>query len=246
MYRFFVDGSQIDKDSIRITDDDLNHMKNVLRFKAGKRIAVSDGSGKLYLCTLTAYEKEAAVLHIDERSEAVSELPVAIDLFQGLPKKDKMELIIQKAVELGAASITPVTMKRSVVKLDDKSKSKKTVRWQSIADAAAKQAKRDVIPEVHSPLTFNQMVTILQNYDMVIVPYEDARGIDYSREVLSLVKKYDKICIIIGPEGGFDPAEIEMLRDNEASIITLGKRILRTETAGLALLSYLMIELEGE
>lgn len=246
MYRFFVDQSQVTEDQITINGADVNHMKNVLRFKAGKNISVSAGDGKVYHCTIHGYEGDLAVLKIDEVHEASSELPVTIDLYQGLPKKDKMELVVQKSVELGASSIIPVMMKRSVVKLDQKNKVKKTARWQSIADAAAKQAKRDDLPEVGLPLTFNEMLEALKDCDMVLVPYESAKGIKYTREVLSEVRNCDKIGIIIGPEGGFDDQEIDRLSAMEARIITLGKRILRTETAGLALLSYLMIDLEEE
>ena len=246
MYRFFVEPDQIRDGQVRITGGDVNHMKNVLRFKQGKRVTVSDGSGYVHVCSLEAYDGDEAILEVMETMEAGAELPVSIELYQGLPKKEKMELIVQKAIELGAASVTPVIMKRSVVKLDDKSKVKKTARWQAIADAAAKQAKRDGLPEVVSPMTFTEMMTALDGCDMILVPYENAEGIRYTREVLSEVANCDRIGMIIGPEGGFDPLEIERLRAADAKIITLGKRILRTETAGLALLSYLMIDLEEE
>ncbi len=244
MYRFFVEHEQIQDGIVRIIGSDVNHMKNVLRFKVGTEVSVCDCDGLEYLCEITSYTEDEAVLTIVQEMPSEAELPVAIHLFQGLPKKDKMEMVIQKSVELGVSSVTPVMMKRSVVKLDHKSAQKKVQRWQSIANAAAKQAKRGIIPEVAMPTSIKDILEKSKEYDMLLVPYENAEGMAFTRKILSDVKKCDKIGVIIGPEGGFAPEEIDLLKQQGAQIISLGKRILRTETAGLAVLSYLMIDAE--
>lgn len=244
MYKFFVEPSQINDTTAVITGSDLNHMKNVLRFKEGKEVMVCDGQGNDWVCSIDQYEEEEAVLKILHKSEDNPELAVQVTLYQGLPKKDKMELVIQKMVELGATEIKAVAMKRSIVKLDAKNQKKKLSRWQGIAHAAAKQAKRGVQPEVSYGPSLRAIEADLLSNDLILVPYENALGISYTREVLSDVKNYAKIGIVIGPEGGFEPDEIEYLKDLGAKVITLGRRILRTETAGLALMSYLMIDLE--
>ena len=244
MYKFFVEKSQMNDEAIRVTGSDLNHMKNVLRFKLGKEVLASDGEGNDFLCAIEGYEEGYALLKVVHRVEMSTELPVEIVLYQGLPKKDKLELVIQKSVELGAAKIVPLAMKRSIVKLDEKSKVKKQIRWQAIADAAAKQAKRGIQPEVGIPVSMKAIKEELSSYDLLLIPYENALGMPYTREVLSEVKNCDRIGIVIGPEGGFDPEEINYLTGIGGKVISLGKRILRTETAGLALMSYLMIDME--
>lgn len=245
MYKFFVDPSQIHNGKVTIEGSDLNHIKHVLRLKVGKEVMLSDGDGNDYMCCIGAYGEDNVSLDILEVLDGSTELPVYIHLYQGLPKKDKLELIVQKSVELGVGGLTPMSMKRSIVKIDDKSKAKKVIRWQGIADAASKQAKRGIQPTVFPPVTMKQIKDELSAYDLLLVPYENAKGMAYTREILSEVKNCDKIGIIIGPEGGFDPEEIDFLKSINAKVISLGKRILRTETAGLALLSYLMIDMEG-
>ena len=172
------------------------------------------------------------------------ELPARIHLFQGLPKGDKMELIIQKAVELGAYRVVPVSMKRSVVKLDAKKADAKRKRWNAVSESAAKQSKRSLIPEVAPLMTYKEAVKEAAGYDMVFLPYESADGIRKTRELLASVKPGTDIAVFIGPEGGFEDEEVELARENGAEIVTLGKRILRTETAGLCMLSALMLQLE--
>ena len=172
------------------------------------------------------------------------ELPARIHLFQGLPKGDKMELIIQKAVELGAYRVVPVSMKRSVVKLDAKKADAKRKRWNAVSESAAKQSKRSLIPEVAPLMTYKEAVKEAAGYDMVLLPYESADGIRKTRELLASVKPGTDIAVFIGPEGGFEDEEVELARENGAEIVTLGKRILRTETAGLCMLSALMLQLE--
>ena len=244
MYKFFVQPEQVMAAKVEVLGPDVNHMKNVLRFPLGKEVLISDGDGHNYRCQLVGYEEQKVILEIIETIESSTELPVYIHLYQGLPKKDKMELVIQKSVELGVAEVTPLIMKRSIVKLDEKSKVKKQVRWQGIADSAAKQSKRCILPKVNMPHSIREVTEALKGYDLLLVPYENAKGMHYTRSILSDVKKCDKIGIIIGPEGGFDATEIEALKAIDAKIVSLGKRILRTETAGLALMSYLMIDME--
>ena len=186
------------------------------------------------------------VLNILETSESEYELPNKIYLFQGLPKGDKMELIIQKAVELGVYQVIPVEMKRCVVKLDAKKADKKIARWQQISESAAKQSKRMLIPEVHSVMTYKEALNYAAELDIVLVPYELAKGMKETRDLIGRIMPGQSVGIFIGPEGGFEEAEIEQALESGAKSITLGKRILRTETAGLAILSVLMFQLERE
>ena len=248
MQRFFVEPHQIDEgnQSIRVAGSDVNHMKNVLRMKAGEEVWISDGEEKEYHCEITCFEEEEAVLKILETLESEYELPNKIYLFQGLPKGDKMELIIQKAVELGVHEIIPVEMKRCVVKLDAKKADKKIARWQQISESAAKQSKRMLIPEVHSVMTYKEAMKYAAELDVALVPYELAKGMKETRELISAIQPGQSVGIFIGPEGGFEEAEIELALESGAKPITLGKRILRTETAGLTILSVLMFQLERE
>lgn len=246
MYKFFVNPSQITEDEAVIVGADVNHMKNVLRFKAGKEVMVCDGMGNDFICSVHRYTEDEAFLKVLDKADMNSELPVEIVLFQGMPKKDKLEWVIQKSVELGASEVAAVAMKRSVVKVDDKSKEKKLLRWQGIADAAAKQAKRGIQPEVTFHDSLKAAETSLRSCELLLVPYENAEGMKATRETLSDVRNYAKIGIVIGPEGGFEGDEIRYLASLGGHLITLGKRILRTETAGLALMSYLMMNLEDE
>ena len=246
MQHFFVDASQVSEETIRIEGSDVNHMKNVLRMRIGEEVTVSDGQGKEYLCQVLDFEEEQVQLKIVETKASDAELPSKIYLFQGLPKSDKMELIIQKAVELGVAEIVPMATKRAVVKLDAKKAAKKVQRWNEIAKSAAKQSKRGMIPEVKSVMSFKEAVEYGKSMDMLLIPYEDAEGIVHSRQVVESVKGKKSLGIYIGPEGGFPEEEVSLAMEAGAEPITLGHRILRTETAGMALLSVLMFMLEEE
>lgn len=248
MQRFFVEPYQIQEKESRITltGTDLNHMKNVLRMRIGEEVWISDGSEKEYHCTIDEFMEDCAILHILEIEEAGYELPNRIYLFQGLPKGDKMELIIQKAVELGAYSIVPVEMKRCVVKLDAKKAQKKTVRWQQISESAAKQSKRMLIPEVKSVMSWREALAFAKELDVLMVPYELAKGMRETRKIISSIKPGQSVGIFIGPEGGFEEEEIQTAMEMGAKPVTLGKRILRTETAGMTMLSVLMFTLEKE
>ena len=247
MQRFFVEPHQIDEEAhqIHITGSDVNHISNVLRMKTGEELWISDGSKYEYRCTIESFEPDEVLLHIVYSQEPEYELPCRIYLFQGLPKADKMELIIQKAVELGAYEIIPVETKRCVVKLDGKKSAKKTARWQQIAESAAKQSKRMLIPNVHEVLTFREALKYAESMDVRLVPYELARGMQETKEILAGIEPGQSVGIFIGAEGGFEEKEIEAAIEGGAKPITLGRRILRTETAGLAILSVLMFQLEN-
>lgn len=245
MYRFFVEQEACKGSAIRITGNDWNHMKHVLRLKCGETVAVSDGSEREYICEIEAYTEEAAQLRVIDILDSNAELPTAITLYQGFPKGDKMELIIQKAVELGAARIVPVMMQRSVVKLDAKKAEKRVERYNAIARSAAKQSKRSVIPVVAPVMNWKEALEDARQLDMVLLPYEDAAGMVYARKLIQQAASKPSLGIIIGPEGGFEAAEVEAAKEAGAECLTLGHRILRTETAGMTALSLLMFEIEA-
>lgn len=247
MQRFFVEPHQIDEAAhqIHIIGTDVNHISNVLRMKQGEEVWISDGGQKEYCCAIEAFSADEVLLHIIYAQEPDYELPSRIYLFQGLPKADKMELIIQKAVELGAYEIIPVETKRCVVKLDGKKAAKKVERWQQIAESAAKQSKRMLIPNVHQVLSFKEALKYAESMDIRLIPYELAKGMQETKEILAAIEQGQSIGIFIGPEGGFEEKEVEAAISEGAKPITLGKRILRTETAGLAILSVLMFQLEN-
>jgi len=212
--------------------------------KPGEQIAVRDGISRNYICeleTITAEEVCARILSAEEDS---SELPARLYLFQGLPKADKMELIIQKAVELGAYQIIPVATRRSVVKLDAKKEEAKIKRWNAIAESAAKQSGRMLIPQVAKAMSLKEAYAFAGQLDYNVIPYELAEGMDETRRVLAQIKPGMQVGIFIGPEGGFDVEEVEQATAAGIHPITLGRRILRTETAGLTALSILMFQLE--
>lgn len=244
MQHFFVIPKQVGETEIYVTGQDVNHMKNVLRMKIGEQVEISDGNNKKYLCEVSAYEEEQAVLRILEIREADTELKSRLYLFQGLPKNDKMELIVQKAVELGAYEVIPVSMKRCVVKLDAKKAAKKVERWNSISESAAKQAGRSIIPKVSDVVSYREALERAEQLDVVLVPYELEEGMAETKKLLHQIQPGQSVGIFIGPEGGFEREEVEQAIEAGAHPVTLGRRILRTETAGFTMLSILMFELE--
>ena len=247
MYLFFVEPAQVGEKEIIITGSDVNHIKNVLRMKPEETILISSGESLEYTCYIRELKEEEIIAHIMYVQESGYELPSRLYLFQGLPKSDKMEVIIQKAVELGVHEIIPVASKRAVVKLDARKEEKKRTRWQAISESAAKQSKRMYVPEVKKVMSFSQAVEYAGQLDVVLVPYELAKGMGETREIIGKIKKGQSVGIFIGPEGGFEEAEVELaVEKGNAKAITLGKRILRTETAGLTVLSILMFTLEEE
>ena len=244
MYHFFVTEDQIGPETITITGPDVNHMKNVLRMKPGEEILISNGVDKDYRCQVETLDSDAVTARILSVDEEGTELPGKIYLFQGLPKQEKMELIVQKAVELGAYQVIPVAMKRSVVKLDAKKEEAKIRRWNTIAESAAKQSGRMMIPQVHSVLTMKEAFAYAKGFEVNLIPYELAEGMKETRAILEQVKPGMRVGIFIGPEGGFDVEEVESAMAEGIHPITLGRRILRTETAGMTMLSILMFQLE--
>ena len=245
MHHFFVTPDQVKDDYIYIEGSDVNHVKNVLRMKIGEALEICDGNNKKYLCEIEEMTSEFVRALIKEELGADTELPSKLYLFQGLPKADKKELIVQKAVELGVYEIIPVATKRAVVKLDDKTASKKVERWNSIAEGGAKQSGRSFIPEVTSVMSYKEALAYASKLDVVLIPYELAEGMAETKQIISAIEAGQSVGIFIGPEGGFETSEVESAIAIGAKAITLGKRILRTETAGLTTLSILMYHLEA-
>lgn len=253
MQHFFVEPSQIVGNGIRITGEDVGHIRKVLRMKEGEELSVGNGMDDTeYRCQIDHFTDDEVVCKIRFIKEDGVELPARIYLFQGLPKSDKMDMIIQKAVELGAYEIIPVATKRAVVKLDEKKAKSKVVRWQAVSEAAAKQSKRAVVPRIHDLMTMQEAVAYAKGMDAKAIPYELSRGMETTREwltfatdkVFSAEGNAVSIAIFIGPEGGFEESEIELAKEVGITPISLGRRILRTETAGLTILSILMYQLE--
>lgn len=245
MQQFFADPSWFRDGKIILEGPDVNHIKNVLRMKPGEDVRISDGSGKVYLCCVDAYEEGTAVLDILKELDSDTELPSRIVLFQGLPKGDKMDWIVQKAVELGAHDIVPFSAKRSIVKLDEKKAKKRQERWQAIAKGAAEQSGRSLIPEVRQVMSFAGALDAASDLDVVLIPYELEEGMEKTAGIIGDIAPGQSVGIFIGPEGGFEEIEVEQAKEHGAQPITLGKRILRTETAGLTTLSILMYHLES-
>ncbi|MDD2958891.1 MAG: 16S rRNA (uracil(1498)-N(3))-methyltransferase [Lachnospiraceae bacterium] len=247
MYHFFVSPEQIGENEIRIEGPDVNHIKNVLRMHPGEEVRLCTGQDtKDYRCEIAQVGDTYVLAKIRWVEENGTELSSRLYLFQGLPKSDKMELIIQKAVELGVYEIIPVAAKRAVVKLDAKKEETKRKRWNAISESAAKQSKRMVIPKVTKVMSFAEAVAYAEDAcDVRLIPYERAENMDRTRELLSALQPGQSVGIFIGPEGGFEDTEVEAAMEHGMQAITLGRRILRTETAGLAVLSALMFQLES-
>ena len=247
MYRFYVSADQLAEKEVFISGGDVNHIKNVLRLEVGDWIVACDGNGTDYVSRIQSICSDEVVASIEKVQPTGTELPVKITLFQGMPKKDKLELIIQKAVELGACEIVPVMTKRTVVKLSEEKKiNKRLERWQSIAYAAAKQCDRGIIPTVHKPVSYEEALAMADQLDYNVIPYELQTGMEEARKIADQACKQRSLGIFIGPEGGFEPEEVERAMTRNIHPMTLGKRILRTETAGMALLSILMFQMQGE
>ncbi len=245
MYQFFVDPARISGGRISISGGDFNHIKNVLRMKPGDEVSVFNGvDDREYRCGIEAFTEDEVLLSLRFIKEDGLELGAQVTLFQGLPKGDKMELIVQKTVELGVHRIVPVATKRAVVKLDEKKAQAKTARWQGIAEAAAKQSRRGIVPQVERVCSFREALAQAEGMDVRLMPYELSEGMDRTRQLIESVRPGQKIAVFIGPEGGFEEAEVELARAAGFFPITLGRRILRTETAGLTVMSWLMYRLE--
>lgn len=250
MPKFFVTEEQVNDEKIKIIGQDVKHIKNVLRKKVGNELMICNTSTKKdYLSEIISIEENCIECKIKEQIENKVESNIKVSILQGLPKADKMELIIQKSVELGVYEITPIEMKRCVVKLNEKDKIKKIDRWQKISEVAAKQCGRNIIPNINQIINLKNVCNLFDKYDIVLVAYENENKNTLKNKLEKIKQKYNnreiKIGVIIGPEGGIDSEEIKMLQENGAITITLGKRILRTETVALNVLSIIMYELEN-
>ena len=249
MPKFFVTSNEIENDKIKIKGKDVNHIKNVLRAKIEDKIDICNTDEmKDYKCEIEELTSDCVTCKIISEKQNNSESNVEITIFQGLPKADKMELIIQKSVELGVNKIIPVDMKRCVVKLKDKDQIKKVERWQKISEVASKQCGRGIIPKIGQVMKIKEILNSIEEYDAVLVAYEKEEN-NYLKIELDKLKNVEKdkkkIAIVIGPEGGLEEEEVKQLQENGAKVITLGKRILRTETVALNMISILMYELEN-
>ena len=244
MHRFFVEPSQIGEKEIVITGPDVNHIRNVLRMRAGEELLAADGQGSEYRCILRELQDSEIRAEICRKLSGSAELPSRITLFQGLPKSDKMDFIIQKCVELGVFRIVPVTTKRTVVKLDAKKEESRRKRWTAVSESAAKQSGRGIIPEISGVRGFKEAVEEAGELDICLIPYEKAEDMARTREILSGIPAGASIGVFIGPEGGFEEEEVREAMEAGARPITLGRRILRTETAGMAVLAMLGYLLE--
>ncbi len=244
MSKFFVKENQINNDKIHILGEDVNHIANVLRMKKEDEVQIcNQETGENYITKIISFSKDEIECEIVEKIIETVESNVDITLFQGIPKFDKMELIIQKTQKFGVKKIVPVLMERIVVKLDEKTASKKIERWQKIAEVAAKQSMRDIIPEIGNIVKLKDITK--QDYDVVLVAYENEEKNMLKQELKKLQgKDRYKIAIVIGPEGGISEKEIEILKNMGTSFVSLGKRILRTETAGIVMSGNIMYELE--
>lgn len=242
MYNFFIDKTNFLGDKVKINGADFNHIKNVLRMKQGEQFLVSF-DGKSSLCELEGFDGDYALANVIEQDFQDTALPIEIYLFQGLPKSDKLELVIQKAVELGVYQIIPVQMERCIAKIENNKVKQKTERFNSIAESSAKQSKRTIIPNVSEPLSFKNALEMAKGLDILLIPYENEQGILSTKNALEKIKKGDKVGVLIGPEGGFAQNEIDLAKEVGLSI-SLGKRILRTETASITALSMLMLHAE--
>lgn len=246
MLHLFADPSDVQDELLTITGPEVNHIRNVMRLKPGEEISVSiSGDGKEYRYGIESYTEDSVLCRLRFVKDKEVELPVKVLLFQGLPKADKMDLIVQKAVELGAAEIIPVSMERCVVKLDAGKAAKKTARWQTIAESAASQSRRSIIPRVLAPMSMKEAVEYAKEQtDVRVIPYELQEDDGSVKQYLESLKEGQSVSIFIGPEGGFAPGEVELAKEAGIRPISLGRRILRTETAGLAILSWLIYILE--
>ena len=245
MYHFFSEAADIIERDIYLRGENYNHIKNVLRMKQGEVIAVYDGiSDKEYRCHIEDYTADTVHCRLDFIKEADTELPIRVYLFQSLPKSDKMELIVQKAVELGVSEIIPVASKRCVVRLDAKKAAVKRTRWKSIAEAAAKQSVRNNVPKIHDIIGFDEALSYAEKCDIRIIPYELAEDFARTKKIIDSLKPGGSVAVFIGPEGGYAEEEIDAAKEAGAVPVTLGRRILRTETAAMVVLSWLIYRFE--
>lgn len=247
MQKFFVEANQIENNKIIIIGDDVKHISNVLRMKIDEEVQIGNKETlENYIAKIFEINKENIILKVVEKLDSSTESNVNIDLYQGLPKADKMEWIIQKTTEIGINKIIPVDMQRCVVKLDEKDAKKKIDRWQKVAEGAAKQSKRDKIPKIENKIKLKEVENRIKEYDIFLIAYEEEKENKLKEQIKNIAKKQNyNIGVLIGPEGGLDIKEVEELKEKGAKTVTLGKRILRTETAPIVIISNILYELEN-
>lgn len=246
MPKFFIKTNQINGNEIKITGEDVKHIAQVLRAKIGEELIICNIDNKLnYTTTISKISQNYILCHIENYNKSNAESNIDVTIFQGIPKADKMEFIIQKNVELGVKQIIPITMSRCIVKLEEKVANLKIERWHKIAESAAKQSGREYIPTVEMPINVPKLCKKIMDFDLVLLAYENEENITLKQELKKIENNGNlKIGIIIGPEGGIDNKEVEILTKAGAKAITLGKRILRTETASVAIMSNIIYEYE--
>lgn len=251
MPKFFINSEQVKEDTIQILGQDVKHIKKVLRAQIDQEINICNyETGENFLCQIIDIKEEKIKCKIINKIEGNTESNIQVTIFQGLPKSDKMEYIIQKSVELGVYNIVPVEMKRCVVKLEEKDKIKKVNRWQKISEVAAKQCGRDLIPKIENIINISKLCDFVENYDIMVVAYENEEKNTLKEKLIKIKETLSKeqkikIGVVIGPEGGIELKEVSEMQEKGAEIVTLGKRILRTETVSLNVLSIIMYELEN-
>ncbi|MCR5374601.1 MAG: 16S rRNA (uracil(1498)-N(3))-methyltransferase [Lachnospiraceae bacterium] len=243
MFQFFVNSGKVNNGKAYIEGDDYHHMKDVVRLDIGNKVRISIDNGENYIGEIVEYTDEYALINLSEKA-LDTELKGSITLFQGMPKADKLEFIIEKAVELGATEVVPVMMEFSVVKLDEKKAQNKAERWQRIAEAAAKQSKRSIVPSVHMPMKYKDALEYAMSNTINLVPYENETGPKGTMQIMEKIRPEDSVGIFIGPEGGFSEKEIKEAMNSGMKTVSLGRRILRTETAALTALSLVMMSKE--
>ncbi|KMT21645.1 16S rRNA (uracil(1498)-N(3))-methyltransferase [Clostridium cylindrosporum] len=243
MHKFFVPKENINDDNILITGDDVKHIGKVLRLKLNETINISDGSGVEYICSINTIDKKEVSCRIIEKFENATESPIKITLFQGLPKSQKMDLIVQKGVEIGISEVRAVITNRVVVKTEARDISNKIERWNKISKEAAKQSGRGVILDISEPVSFKDAIDSLDEFDLAVMPYENQEGVGLKRILTEKGSEAKNIAIFIGPEGGFEEEEVEYAKEKGVYPVTLGPRILRTETAGFVASTIILYEL---
>lgn len=243
MHQFFIDAAQVGREYVTITGSDAHHIKHALRMKAGEKIRVSSRDGRDFFCVISELAEDFVQAEILDEEAPSTELSGKIYLFQGIPKGSRMETVIEKTVELGVYEIIPVAMKYCVAKIDPKKEAAKVTRWQKLSEAAAKQSKRSIIPKVHSVMPYQEALEYASACDVRLLPYENARGMQAAKDAFLSIQKGSSVSVFIGPEGGFAAEEIALAKDR-MQIISLGRRILRTDTAGIAVMSMLMMKME--
>ncbi|SDW68562.1 16S rRNA (uracil1498-N3)-methyltransferase [Lachnospiraceae bacterium KHCPX20] len=242
MQQVFIDEGNIKQDEVLITGQDAHHLAKVIRIRVGEVIRVSVATGKNYYATVSSVTQDMVIAKMTEEA-GDTELSQKIYLFQALPKGSRMETIIEKCVELGVYEIIPVEMKYCVVKLDDKKKASKVKRYQAIAETAARQSKRSIIPQVHEVMSYDEALEYAKDCDLFLLPYENKEGMKPTKDALERVATASSIAIMIGPEGGFAEEEIKKA-SGSAELISLGGRILRTDTAAITALGAVMLSAE--